>query len=249
MQREDDNKNSVCGVWCESQWFNPLRVAWQNPALKTKQKKAQLWAFHPFTCFARYSAMLQKTERALQFDYSKIRSDGDVICVSRSGLYLLNPFVFAVRSAPALQCSRFVYKLWKPHVHMVFEACWLKRLLQHMGSDISSYACQAHWILSCFISINNKQRQTPPTDTACFIREEKSLMGRDGLDLYLRGLENLVVQILKLFINRNSTARNAYVVILLWSCGSKRTRKTCRQTKQCRLPYVKKQQSLSFQVL
>lgn len=143
----------------------------------------------------------------------------------RSRLYLLNPFVFAVRSAPALQCSRFVYKLWKLHVHMLFEACWLKRLLQHMGSDISSYACQAHWILSFFISINNKQRQTPPTDTAFFIREEKSLMGRDGLDLYLCGQENLVVQILKFFINRNSTARNAYVVILLWSCGSKRTRK------------------------
>lgn len=112
-----------------------------------------------------------------QFDYSKIQRDADVICVSLKRLYLLNPFVFVVRSASALQCSRFVYKLWKPHVHMLFEACWLKRLLQHMGRNISSYACQADWILSFFISINNKQRQTPPTDT---IRVETRLVGEMG---------------------------------------------------------------------
>lgn len=120
----------------------------------------------------------------------------------RSGLYLLNPFVFGVRSASALQCSRFVSKLWKPHVHMLFEACWLKRLLQHMGRDVCSYACQADWILSFFISINNKQRQTPPTDTMCFIREKLSLVGE------------MVPWWPKSFSNRNSSARNAHFVVL-----------------------------------
>lgn len=62
--------------------------------------------------------------------------------------------------SPALHCSRFVCKALKASCSHATRSLLIKELLLHIEQDISSHACQTYWILSFFISVNKKQRQT-----------------------------------------------------------------------------------------
>lgn len=87
----------------------------------------------------------------MRFDHSRIESNADVICVCVLVLSAVCSVLFF--------CSRFVCESRKSACSHAMRSTLIKELLQHMGRDISSYACQTDWILSFFISINNKQRQ------------------------------------------------------------------------------------------
>lgn len=115
--------------------------------LMKKRNKTQLWAFRSLLCLA------QRRFSAVWIDCFRTESDADVICVGF--LCWCLPCI-----SPALHCSRFVCKALKASCSHAMRSLLIKELLQHMGRDISSHACQTYWILSFFISVNNKPRQT-----------------------------------------------------------------------------------------
>lgn len=73
------------------------------------------------------------------FDYFRIESGRLCLCVLL--VSARSRRVFRVFS-PALHCGRFVCKALKASCSHAVRSMLIKELLQHMGHDISSHACQ-----------------------------------------------------------------------------------------------------------
>lgn len=140
MQWDHDNKTSM---WCDKNPSGLIRWGLHIKILLDEEKKQNTIMSFPFL------AVSCSEEIQCCVDWERCRCH---LC----GFSLL---VFVCIS-PALHCSRFVCKALKASCSHAMRSLLIKELLQHMGRDISSHACQTYWILSFFISVNNKPRQT-----------------------------------------------------------------------------------------